>query len=161
MIQLPYWSKRSSTRWNSVLWFNSQIGQKEAWLNKIWLQNSVKKAWEVLTICIENSVLVLGWIGRVKMFRMLLLIIFFIPISKWGLTHFSADVKRSEDSKINSWRELLDDPKQWWDNRDSKRSGSVWTPLFMWLCCPHDFVGEMYDFLVFFTGESKESWFQT
>ncbi|XP_030953904.1 protein OSB2, chloroplastic-like isoform X2 [Quercus lobata] len=36
-----------------------------------------------------------------------------------------ADVKRSEDSKINSWRELLDDPKQWWDNRDSKRSGSV------------------------------------
>ncbi|KAK9999866.1 hypothetical protein SO802_019469 [Lithocarpus litseifolius] len=36
-----------------------------------------------------------------------------------------ADVKRSEDSKINSWRELLDDPKQWWDNRDSKRSGSA------------------------------------
>lgn len=88
---------------------------------------------------------------------MLLLIIFLIPITKWGLTHFTADVKRSEDSKINSWRELVDDPKQWWDNRDSKRSGSVWTPLFMWLCCPIDFVGEMCDFLVFFTGKSKES----
>lgn len=37
----------------------------------------------------------------------------------------TAGEKRSGDYKFNSWRELLDDPKQWWDYRDSKLSGSV------------------------------------
>jgi hypothetical protein len=33
--------------------------------------------------------------------------------------------KKYPDSFSNSWNDLLNDPKQWWDYRESKRSGLV------------------------------------
>jgi hypothetical protein len=58
------------------------------------------------------------------------LITFSMPITKWGTNSFSDSAKKSGDPVLNSWRELLDDPNQWWDYRDSKRNGSVIAPLF-------------------------------
>lgn len=78
-----------------------------------------------------------------------------MPITEWGTDSFLAGAKKSEDPLLNSWRELLDDPKQWRDYRNSKRSGSVITPLFWCLLYLTHFIGEMPDFLVFFIGESK------
>ena len=60
--------------------------------------------------------------------------------------------KRSEDSKINYWRDLLDDLKQWWDNRDSKH---------MDRCGPLSLCDCVIRLILLFTGESKESLFQT
>lgn len=37
---------------------------------------------------------------------------------------FSEHAKK-EELILSSWRELLDNPKHWWDNRDRKRNGSV------------------------------------
>ncbi|XP_040995748.1 protein OSB3, chloroplastic/mitochondrial-like isoform X1 [Juglans microcarpa x Juglans regia] len=44
---------------------------------------------------------------------------------KVGINAFSAGVKKRVDSELNPWRELLDNPKQWWDFRSSKLTGSV------------------------------------
>uniref|UniRef100_A0A2P2K527 Uncharacterized protein n=1 Tax=Rhizophora mucronata TaxID=61149 RepID=A0A2P2K527_RHIMU len=37
----------------------------------------------------------------------------------------SARMKKNHDSLLNSWRELLDNPKEWWDYRNSKLNGLV------------------------------------
>jgi hypothetical protein len=39
--------------------------------------------------------------------------IFSMPITNWGTDSFSAGAKKSEDPVSNSWRELVDNPKQW------------------------------------------------
>ncbi|XP_059453928.1 protein OSB2, chloroplastic-like [Corylus avellana] len=47
------------------------------------------------------------------------------PEAHLGTDSFLAGERKSEDPVLNSWRELLDNPKQWRDYRSSKRSGSV------------------------------------
>lgn len=52
----------------------------------------------------------------------------------FNLNNVQGTWKNSERAKkeeliLSSWRELLDNPKHWWDNRDRKRNGSV-SPKF-------------------------------
>ncbi|XLT85433.1 hypothetical protein HN873_007186 [Arachis hypogaea] len=41
------------------------------------------------------------------------------------LKHSTNDLKKVRDSSLAPWTDLLDDPKQWTDYRDSKRDGQV------------------------------------
>lgn len=67
-----------------------------------------------------------------------------------GINSFSAGLKKRVDSELNPWRELLDNPKQWWDFRNSKLTGSVITPLFGCLLCLTYCNGECIAYLFLF-----------
>jgi len=41
------------------------------------------------------------------------------------LIYFTASAKKYTASLSSPWGDLLDDPKKWWDFRDSKHNGSV------------------------------------
>lgn len=55
--------------------------------------------------------------------------------TKNGVTCFSASLKKDGDSTLGTWRDLLDNPKQWNDYRDQKLNGLVTIPSHVFVVC--------------------------